>query len=113
MTNYKKAFCHYDAIHFSLGHKQPFLITALLLLVAKYFFSALDEQDPKEVLHIEERYFATMQRSISCTTLAMGDFSSGELERKRNRSSGGCNYLYIIFYFKDFVNKPILITITV
>lgn len=67
------------------------------------FYSALDEQDAKEIMHIEERYIATMQRSISCTTLAMADFSANDpYEQGRNYSANKGIFQFV--FTKMFLN---------
>ncbi|XP_066910288.1 uncharacterized protein [Clytia hemisphaerica] len=48
----------------------------------------LQEQDPKETMRIEERYLSTLQRSISCTTLALPESFNIAYERQQNFSQG-------------------------
>ena len=53
----------------------------------RFFRLALGDQDPKDLLKIEERYFSTLQRSISCATLSF-ETSNLEYEKERNFGNG-------------------------
>lgn len=59
----------------------------------------LSNQDPKDLLKIEDRYFSTLQRSISCATLSY-ETSNLEYEKERNTASGT--------YIPNILRLPVL-----